>query len=147
MSKTLIFAYFAKFLPIFGQFSGTSGPFWSSKITKDEVKRNNNHLKWLPGETNKSSLIKWSKTLIFAYFAYFLAIFDPFGGSNHQDLKFLVFSTWILITLTKISPNGKTFEREKKSKNEKNEKKELFWPFLAIFGVKSPKCKIYGILS
>ena len=82
------------FLHILPKFWAYSGPFRSSNITKHKVKYSNNHLKLFPGDTYKSILVKGSKTLIFAYFANFWAIFGqilrkpdlfwPFNSSRNE---------------------------------------------------------------
>ena len=89
VSKILIFKYFAYFSAIFGKFSGRSGPFSSSNTTRNNVEHYINNLKRFPGKTSKSTLIEVWKTLISTYFANYLALFDPFGGSNHKYLKFV----------------------------------------------------------
>ena len=71
-------------MAIFGQISGRAGLYWPINITIKEEEHNSNHLKWFPVKTRDLILIKVSKTLIFAYFATFSAIFGQI--SRKTDL-------------------------------------------------------------
>ena len=60
---------------VFGQISGRTRP------KRDEAGHNSSHLKTFRVKTRDTILIKVSKTSIFAYYAYFSAIFGHISGT------------------------------------------------------------------